>query len=117
MAFLDKIGLEHLWAQIVNQLNTKEDLDNKTTVISETSTDAQYPSAKAVYDSIANGEIAPKSIPELDSDGVLTFNSDIVVNYDIPLPHVTSADNGKFLCVVNGVWTAQSITNVSEVGA
>ena len=50
MAFLDKTGLEHLWAQIVNQLNTKEDLDSKTTIISETSTNAQYPGAKAVYD-------------------------------------------------------------------
>lgn len=50
MAFLDKAGLEHLWAQIMNQLNTKEDLDSKTTVISETSTNDQYPGAKAVYD-------------------------------------------------------------------
>lgn len=50
MAFLDKTGLEHLWAQIVNQLNTKEDLDSKTTIISETSTNVQYPGAKAVYD-------------------------------------------------------------------
>lgn len=50
MAFLDKTGLEHLWAQIMNQLNTKENLDSKTTIISETSTNAQYPGAKAVYD-------------------------------------------------------------------
>lgn len=58
-----------------------------------------------------------KSIPELDSDGTLTFSSEYVVNYDIPLPHVTSADNGKFLCVVDGVWAAMPLTNVSEVGA
>lgn len=58
-----------------------------------------------------------KSIPELETDGTLTFTSEYVVNYDLPLPHVTSADNGKFLRVVDGVWTAQSITNVSEVGA
>ena len=58
-----------------------------------------------------------KSIPELDSDGTLTFTSEYAVNYDLPLPHVTSVDNGKFLRVVDGVWMAQSITNVSEVGA
>lgn len=58
-----------------------------------------------------------KSIPELDSDGILTFTGEYAVNYDVPLPHVTSADNGKFLRVVDGVWTAQSIVNVSEVGA
>lgn len=58
-----------------------------------------------------------KSIPELEADGTLTFNSEYAVNYDLPLPHVTTEDNGKFLCVVNGVWTAQLVTNVSEVGA
>ena len=58
-----------------------------------------------------------KSIPEMDTNGVLTFNSEYAVNYDLPLPNVTTADNGKFLRVVDGVWMAQSITNVSEVGA
>ena len=33
------------------------------------------------------------------------------------LPEVTAADNGKFARVVNGAWAAQSLTNVSEVGA
>lgn len=50
MEFLDKTGLEHLWAQTVNRLNTKEDLDSKTTIISSSSTNDQYPGAKAVYD-------------------------------------------------------------------
>ena len=58
-----------------------------------------------------------KSIPEMDTNGILTFTSEYAVNYDLPLPHVTSTDNGKFLRVVDGVWVAQSITNVSEVGA
>ena len=58
-----------------------------------------------------------KSIPELEVDGTLIFNSEYAVNYDLPLPHVTSADNGKFLCVVDGVWAAMPLTNVSEVGA
>ena len=54
MEFLDKNGLRTLWAQTINQLNTKENLANKTTVISETSTDTEYPSAKTVYNSISN---------------------------------------------------------------
>lgn len=33
------------------------------------------------------------------------------------LPEVGEGDNGKFLRVVNGVWSATSITDVSEVGA
>ena len=58
-----------------------------------------------------------KSIPELETDGTLTFTSEYAVNYALPVPHVTSSDNCKFLRVVDGVWVAQSITNVSEVGA
>ena len=33
------------------------------------------------------------------------------------LPIISDADNGKFLRVVDGVWTAASLTDVSEVGA
>lgn len=32
------------------------------------------------------------------------------------LPAVTTADNGKLLQVVDGVWTASQITDVSEEG-
>ena len=34
---------------------------------------------------------------------------------DTTIPEVTEADNGKFLRVVNGVWTAASISNFEEV--
>ena len=37
-----------------NLLNTKENLSNKIQTISSASTDAQYPSAKAVYDYITS---------------------------------------------------------------
>lgn len=33
------------------------------------------------------------------------------------IPTVTDTDNGKFLRVVNGVWSAVALTDVSEVGA
>lgn len=35
---------------------------------------------------------------------------------DTPLPEVTAADNGKFLRVINGVWAADMLTNVSREG-
>lgn len=38
-----------------------------------------------------------------------------VHNFDLPLPTVTTADNGKILQVVDGVWTAVEIANGSEV--
>lgn len=39
-------------------------------------------------------------------------------NVNIPnLPAVTSADNGKFLRVVDGAWSAVALQDVSEVGA
>lgn len=33
-----------------------------------------------------------------------------------PLPEVTTADNGKFLRVVNGAWAAEALQDVSEEG-
>ena len=74
-----------------------------------------------IGDGVTNVNVLPfatyQSIPELETDGTLTFTSEYAVNYDLPLPHITVADNGKFLRVVDGVWMPQSITNVSEVGA
>lgn len=39
------------------------------------------------------------------------------VEGSVALPIVSDADNGKFLRVVDGVWAASSLTDVSEVGA
>ena len=94
MAFLDKAGLEHLWAQIINQLNTKENLDNKTTIISETSTNAQYPGAKAVYDFVTanipdtstfatKAQLSDGSVTKIGNAlkvGTVTYNGSAVVN-------------------------------------
>ena len=43
---------------VYNALLTKEDTTNKTTVIDASSTDNQYPSAKAVYDALKDREPA-----------------------------------------------------------
>lgn len=94
MAFLDKAGLEHLWAQIMNQLNTKENLDSKTTIISETSTNAQYPGAKAVYDFVTanipdtstfatKAQLSDGSVTKIGNAltvGTATYNGSAAVN-------------------------------------
>ena len=51
MKYLDKAGLSRLWANLKPKLTGKEDKSNKVTSITSSSTDIQYPSAKAVYDS------------------------------------------------------------------
>lgn len=47
---------------------------------------------------------------------VLTTNGETVYWGDVPsqLPSVASADNGKFLTVVNGVWAATAVPNAEE---
>ena len=115
-------------ARIVHKHDTEENWNKATNFIPKQGelivydNDSIYDYERfKIGDGITNVNDLPfatyKSIPEMDTNGVLTFTSEYAVNYDLPLPHVTSTDNGKFLRVVDGVWVAQSITNVSEVGA
>ena len=52
MQYLDKTGLARLWNNIKSKLAGKEDKSNKVTSITSSSTDIQYPSAKAVYNAL-----------------------------------------------------------------
>lgn len=61
-----------------------QDSSNKVKSVSAESTDTQYPSAKAVWDALS-----------------------------ARVPSVTTADNGKFLRVVNGAWAAAAIDNAN----
>lgn len=54
MQYLDKTGLARLWNNIKSKLSNKEDKSNKVTSITSSSTDIQYPSAKAVYNALQN---------------------------------------------------------------
>lgn len=56
MKYLDKAGLSRLWSNLKPKLAEKESSANKVTSISSSSTDTQYPSAKAVYDALQNIE-------------------------------------------------------------
>ena len=62
--------------RIADQTMTPEDITNKVTSLSSSSTDTEYPSAKAVYDELANKYIKPSTgIPasDLSSDIKLPF--------------------------------------------
>ena len=61
-----------------------QDTSDMVTSVSAESTDTQYPSAKAVWDALI-----------------------------ARVPSVTTADNGKFLRVVNGAWAAVEIANAN----
>lgn len=49
MKVTNEEGVKHLWRRMLRRLKTKESSSNKKTSIDEYSTDADYPSAKAVY--------------------------------------------------------------------
>lgn len=55
----EKVPSEKLVKEYIDNLPGKEDKSNKVTSISSSSTDTQYPSAKAVYDVINTGTITP----------------------------------------------------------
>ena len=67
----------------------------------------------SIYTSTKPGLISYKSIEIAGDSGSITLQGKL---YQLP-PPVTAADNGSFLRVVNGLWAAAQLTDVSEVGA
>lgn len=78
MKYLDKAGLSRLWANLKPKLTGKEDKSNKVTSITSTSTDNQYPSAKAVYNLFNNETVLYDN--STGSIGTITL-SDSSANY------------------------------------
>ena len=78
MQYLDKTGLVRLWNNIKAKLSNKEDSSNKVTSINSTSTDNQYPSAKAVYNLFNNETVLYDD--STGSNGAITL-SDSSANY------------------------------------
>lgn len=77
MQYLDKTGLARLWNNIKSKLSNKEDLSNKVTSIDSTSTNNQYPSAKAVKEYVDCTVLYDNST---GSSGTITL-SDSSANY------------------------------------
>lgn len=76
--------------------------------MTSSSTDAQYPSAKAVYDAFDQNE-------RTWGAAINTLNSTLTGhtgNTDMHLPAVTSSDNGKILMVTNGKWTLTPVATI-----
>jgi len=73
---------------LANTLNTsivtKEDASNKTTIISSSSTDTQYPSALAVYSAVSNRVDTSASAVQTMA-GTYTVSGSLIVP-DQPLP-------------------------------
>jgi hypothetical protein len=78
-----------------NALHTKENVENKVTTLSASSTDAEYPSAKVVYDTLSNAgnELVHKSGAEIIT-GVKTFGkTDAAAEPKLGLAKTTDATN------------------------
>lgn len=67
----------------------------------------------SIYTNAEPGGAIYESIGIAGDSGSITLQDKL---YQLP-PPVTAADNGSFLRVVNGLWTAAQLTDVSEVGA
>lgn len=81
--------------------------------VTVTSVDDEANAYWRIYTSIVPGRIVHESIG-IEGDGSwITLQGQ---HYSLP-PLVTAADNGSFLRVVNGLWKAAQLTDVSEVGA
>lgn len=115
----DVIGyIDELQAELSSNLQTYVDMSqseehqNKEVLDTITSSDVnQWRQAQPnVIESIrVNGSEVP----------IHNKTADISVSQEggsSPLPVVTAADNGKFLRVINGVWAADLLTDVSEEG-
>lgn len=65
-------------------------------------------------DSLAEKSELPTKTSELINDSDFATKS-YVNGQVIAIPSVNTSDNGKFLCVINGVWTATAIPNAEDV--
>lgn len=103
-------------------LETREDLVNYI----DDSQEAEHQN-KDVLDSITQTEVdqwnqaQPNVIEAIRVNGAAVPVSDKTVDITVSqggssLPEVTTADNGKFLRVINGAWAADMLTDVSKEG-
>ena len=116
-------SLSNLSAAGTNIINSKENVSNKTTTINSSSTNVQYPTAKAVYDLVGTGtsDLANKSLSNLNAIGEDKFvHTEIQVRdciFKAPngLPSVSgnviSLPTGTTLLCTNGVNSNNQVIN------
>lgn len=61
--------------------------------------------------------IAETGVEVGEGSNALPAAAAALANEKMNVIHVSTSDNGKFMRVVNGEWTAVALTDVSEVGA
>lgn len=94
-------AFERFWQHITTALSNKSDINHSHDNLYYTESEID---AKISEINTSIGNKADKS--ELD---------EVVDNLGtIALPSVTASDNGKFLLVVNGVWTASTVPRAEE---
>lgn len=92
-------------------VDDKEDLSNKTTSLSSSSTNAQYPSAKAVYDALA--EVTASSGGNYIYDFYLDSSTDdIVLEYDSASGSGSGGSGGSV--TVDSSWVTNSTNPVES---
>lgn len=85
--------------ELIADTSSCEQLVNKVTTITSSSTNAQYPSAKGVYDYVYNSMASVYSYPvfEIDSDMHLTMSS----LDEVPLSLFSVNQDGHLLITIN----------------
>lgn len=83
ISYVERIT-DALKTTLTTTINTKEDASNKTTTISSSSTDTQYPSAHAVYSAVSN-RVDTSSSAVQTMAGKYTVSGSLIVP-DQPLP-------------------------------
>ena len=100
MPFLDKIGFSRFWD---NAKSIFENKSNKVTEITETSTDTEYPSAKAVYNAVSSSSGSPYIYMTQAEYEALT-------EYEQDRPYWVVYPSGDYAILINGI--AKIIYNV-----
>ena len=75
-----------------------------------------YQLPQSVYDNMLAANELNENAFYLTIDDSTNNEENDPENESVSLPEVSTTDNGKFLQVVNGVWTAVAITNAEGVG-
>ena len=116
-------SLSNLSAAGTNLLNSKENASNKTATINSSSTDAQYPTAKAVYTLVTSStsDLANKSLGNLNQTGedkfvqTLSQVRDCIFKAPNGLPSVSgnviSLPTGTIILCANGVNSNKAVVN------
>ena len=109
MQYLDKTGLARLWNNIKSKLTGKEDKSNKVTSITSSSTDIQYPSAKAVKEYVDKKQTysTDEIVVGTWIDGKPIYRK--VINFG-------SLPNANFKNVAHGIENFEDMTKIIAIG-